>query len=268
VDGPGVWRGGYNSGQTNSINHRHLELECGINRVAVRSTMKPGMITIRAHSQGLKPASIAINSLPVPVEGGVTRLLTKLPQPDLGSAPVYSDFSQKEPMIISGLPKTDSIGRFTEAFSYSGPGGSVQLMSNVQGGKEIYVDQKHRFVGLPDELAGADWVQAAGSDSRYDAVDLMELAVAARTVVSVAHDDRLSRPEWLRRQFRPTDLKLLVAGQPMTVFQSRVDEGQSLTLGANVEVETNESCHMYVVFVNGHSSLDGQARSGLEPEGR
>jgi beta-galactosidase len=30
LSGPGVWRGGYNSGKTNSINHQFLDVECGI----------------------------------------------------------------------------------------------------------------------------------------------------------------------------------------------------------------------------------------------
>ncbi len=42
ISGPGIWRGGYNSGKTNSINNKYLDLECGINRVAVRSTETPG----------------------------------------------------------------------------------------------------------------------------------------------------------------------------------------------------------------------------------
>ena len=40
-NGPGIWRGGYNSGKDNSINNTYLDLECGINRVAVRSTRTP-----------------------------------------------------------------------------------------------------------------------------------------------------------------------------------------------------------------------------------
>src|ERR1035438_9126749 len=41
VDGPAIWRGGYNSGKTNSVNNLYLDTECGINRVAVRSTLTP-----------------------------------------------------------------------------------------------------------------------------------------------------------------------------------------------------------------------------------
>ena len=36
--GPAIWRGGYNSGVTDSTNNLYLSTELGINRVAVRST--------------------------------------------------------------------------------------------------------------------------------------------------------------------------------------------------------------------------------------
>jgi len=62
VDGPAIWRGGYNSGKINSINNLWLDTECGINRVAIRSTFKPGTITITATRAGLTPAKIVIEA--------------------------------------------------------------------------------------------------------------------------------------------------------------------------------------------------------------
>ena len=46
LTGPGAWRGGYNSGKEKSINNTYLDLECGVNRVAVRSTETPGQIRL------------------------------------------------------------------------------------------------------------------------------------------------------------------------------------------------------------------------------
>jgi beta-galactosidase len=64
LDGPAIWRGGYNSGKTNSINNLWLDTECGINRVAIRSTLTPGKITLAAKRDGLEPATCQIESLP------------------------------------------------------------------------------------------------------------------------------------------------------------------------------------------------------------
>jgi beta-galactosidase len=75
LEGPGIWRGGYNSGKTDSINHTYLDLEAGINRMAVRSTRNPGSVILRAHSAGLRPAHTTVES-----------------QPDDGSAPAFPSF--------------------------------------------------------------------------------------------------------------------------------------------------------------------------------
>jgi len=62
VTGPAVWRGGYNSGKPNSVNHLYLDTECGINRVAIRSTLAPGTITLTATRPGLEPATATIQA--------------------------------------------------------------------------------------------------------------------------------------------------------------------------------------------------------------
>lgn len=79
IQGPGVWRGGYNSGKIKSTNNTWLDLEAGINRVAVRATRTPGAITVRVKGEGLKPASIAIHSTLVKVENGFTTELPAMP---------------------------------------------------------------------------------------------------------------------------------------------------------------------------------------------
>jgi beta-galactosidase len=71
VDGPAIWRGGYNSGKVNSVNNLYLDTECGINRVAIRSTMTPGAITLTAMRDGLEPATVKIESKPVEIKDGL-----------------------------------------------------------------------------------------------------------------------------------------------------------------------------------------------------
>jgi beta-galactosidase len=71
-DGSGIWRGGYNSGKVDSTNNLYLNTELGINRVAVRSTLKAGTITVTAKREGLKPAQVQITSKPVTVTDGIS----------------------------------------------------------------------------------------------------------------------------------------------------------------------------------------------------
>jgi beta-galactosidase len=65
LDGPATWRGGYNSGITNSVNQPYLNSECGIARVAIRSMMKSGEITLTASRSGLKPGVVKLKSMSV-----------------------------------------------------------------------------------------------------------------------------------------------------------------------------------------------------------
>ena len=71
VRGPAVWRGGFNAGLPNSTNNLYLNTECGINRVAVRSTLTPGTIEVTAARAGITPATVAIESRPAVVTGGL-----------------------------------------------------------------------------------------------------------------------------------------------------------------------------------------------------
>ena len=77
VQGPVIWRGGYNSGKPGSTNNKYLDTECGINRVAVRSTLQPGTITITATRPGLESATIHITSQSVAITDALTQRTPK-----------------------------------------------------------------------------------------------------------------------------------------------------------------------------------------------
>ena len=71
--GPAIWRGGYNSGKTNSTNNLYLNTEDGINRVAMRSTLMQGTIRLTAKREGLKPATISFDSKAVVIKDGLAQ---------------------------------------------------------------------------------------------------------------------------------------------------------------------------------------------------
>jgi beta-galactosidase len=70
---PAIWRGGYNSGKTNTTNNLYLKTEDGINRVAIRSTLTPGTIKVTAIRDGIKPATVTFTSSPVTVTDGLSQ---------------------------------------------------------------------------------------------------------------------------------------------------------------------------------------------------
>jgi hypothetical protein len=99
IDGAAEWRGGIAQGPDNFILSKNIPVECGINRVFIRSTYKSGKIKIKAEANGLKPAEIQINSKPFKVTDGLSQMF-----PDKG--------------LVSNLergptPNTPSIGKPT-----------------------------------------------------------------------------------------------------------------------------------------------------------
>ncbi|PTX98579.1 sugar-binding domain-containing protein [Opitutus sp. ER46] len=75
LEGPVEWRGGIAQGPDNYILARTLPVECGVNRVLVRSTPHAGRIVVRASAAGLKPAGVEFASHAVAVSGGLARTL-------------------------------------------------------------------------------------------------------------------------------------------------------------------------------------------------
>lgn len=205
--GPAVWRGGYDSGEAGSINKLNLDLECGINRVAVRATLKPGKVLVTANCPGLRPASLTIVSHSFPVTEGFSQIEPAMPAEALPIA--HPDWSRlanaTPPMTVTAASETATlVGRFMESFNYTGPTGLVHVEPRAEDGKNIYCDRDFPFNGLPKELSGADWIQAAASDCVYNAADLMQIGVQAGSTVYLAHDERLPQPDWLQRQFKPS----------------------------------------------------------------
>ncbi len=82
ITGPAVWRGGYNSGKTASTNNLYLNTECGVNRVAIRSTLKPGTITVTATRDGLEKGTVELVVKPATLKDGLAETQpNRLPAP-------------------------------------------------------------------------------------------------------------------------------------------------------------------------------------------
>jgi beta-galactosidase len=250
-DGPAIWRGGYNSGIPDSINQKHLLLEGGINRVAVRSTLTPGDISVTATCEGLKPATIAIPSHAFEMADGYSETMPAMPEVALSKThPDWSTLAVATPpmTVTAASTETATARHYIENFSYSGPTTLVHVEANAADGRNVYCDRDYQFQGLPARLAGADWVQSAQEDNVYAAADLMQFAARAGTTVYVAYDAALPVPDWLQSQFRPTTLTFMVNGRSMKVFSRRLQNDESLTLSSNATGTQYNNSNMYLVF--------------------
>ena len=66
IDGPAQWRGGIAQGPGNYILATTLPVECGVNRVLLRSTTKAGAVTLKAEAEGLAPQVLNLKTVRAP----------------------------------------------------------------------------------------------------------------------------------------------------------------------------------------------------------
>lgn len=74
ISGPAVWKGGIAQGPDNYILSKELPVECGVNRVFVRTTTTPGSIIIKASSESLQSDSLTLESHPFTVNNGLSTI--------------------------------------------------------------------------------------------------------------------------------------------------------------------------------------------------
>jgi beta-galactosidase len=95
IDGPAEWRGGMAMGPGNFILSKAFPVENGVNRFLIRSTNQPGTVVIKAESQGLKGATLILNTKPFVTENGLAKelpsagLLSRLGRGPTPSTPSY-----------------------------------------------------------------------------------------------------------------------------------------------------------------------------------
>lgn len=74
LSGEAEWRGGIAQGPDNYVLSKSLPVEAGVNRILIRSTTKAGKITIRASANGLKAATLSLNSIPFRAADGLSAM--------------------------------------------------------------------------------------------------------------------------------------------------------------------------------------------------
>lgn len=117
LDGEAEWRGGIAQGPDNYILSKNLPVECGVNRILIRSTTKAGKIAIKATADGLKPAVINFLSKDFVTVDGLTTVLPsdKLPS-YLKRGPTPSTPSYKVSRIPLNIIKATAGANSDSAF--------------------------------------------------------------------------------------------------------------------------------------------------------
>ncbi len=76
LKGAATWRGGMSNIENNGILSYMLPVECGVNRVLVRSTDFAGKVTLTATAKGLKETNLTLYTVPVKYKNGLSTELT------------------------------------------------------------------------------------------------------------------------------------------------------------------------------------------------
>lgn len=140
LEGEAEWRGGIAKGKDNYVLRRTLPVECGVNRVMLRSTQKAGTVRLTATAEGLASASVELVTMAVEVSNGLA-----ITMPDNGL----------QPMLTRGeTPITPS---FTQQ-AVDIPIAKVEAGSNVD--KAICVCDKNEYASWESDGSGdGDWVR-------------------------------------------------------------------------------------------------------------
>ena len=97
LQGPAEWRGGIAQGPDNYILAKDFPVECGVNRAILRSTTQAGKVTLTASAEGLKGASISLQTVPFATAGGLStyipgdHLVARLDRGETPQTPSYID---------------------------------------------------------------------------------------------------------------------------------------------------------------------------------
>ena len=97
LSGPAEWRGGVAKGKDNHVLADTLPVECGVNRVMLRSLTKAGTVKLTARAEGLGEATVTLATEAVDVKDGLSRWLPSdglKPRLDRGETPATPSFTQ------------------------------------------------------------------------------------------------------------------------------------------------------------------------------
>ena len=239
ISGPAIWRGGYNSGNEDSINHQYLDTECGINRVSIRSTLQAGEVVLTARRDGLEPATLRLTSQPIELVGGIESVMPAVYQMSLPKRPEIDEakFAEltklRNTPIVKRIEKDDS-DRMFSMFAYTGTGAGG-LEDTYQHEMLAYSDDARiNIAEVPDYLKDSQVIRTALGDSSYWAADYI-VATAGRDLdIYVAHDPKVPTPDWLK-EYEKTDDKVKLNRGPLQLYKKHLSKDEGLRITGNAD---------------------------------
>ncbi len=253
-----IWRGGYNSGRENSTNVNTLYAEAGIIRVAIRTTMQSGTVSLNATSaQGLEainPLTITSNSLAnsdtITGFTGVsswidstTYNLTDLTDPDYGNGEILGIPAENTDITSTILIKN---------FAYTGSDNANNVIADAFGiGSKMYSDEAVTFTNIPYKYFNAEYLLLPNGDTSTLAVDFISFTSKRNIDVYILRDPAITTdPSWLSSYVKTNDKIIGGNGIAYDVYKLTVNKDTLITIGSNVDSVTdlNGAVNQIVMF--------------------
>lgn len=250
ADGTCIWRGGYNSGIEHSTNNKYLYLQGGVNRVAVRTTMNAGEITVTASTEGLASATYTTASKAVDNTGGLSSVLNEFKTLPLGTDPGVGNGDKPE--VDDGTTTAQKSALLKES-AYSGSDKPWKVTFPAIEGEQVYSDDKSiKFGFLPIELLNSEYLQIPQADANLTgATDVIQLRFARDVNLYIAHDDTIApRPTWIASDgYKDTGKDITINGHSHSVFTKAFAADDSVTIFSNVAENMTKGGNQYVIFI-------------------
>ena len=209
LTGPAEWRGGIAQGPDNFILARALPVECGVNRVLIRSQPQPGHIALTATSSGLASAQVGLTSTAVAMADGwpLTRPGEDLPSRlDRGPTPATPSFVETRRAVgistatagsnaadaalsfddneLTAWTSDDNLATAWIEYRLERPAALSEATFKLNGFREhnypvrILVDGHEAYRGLPPHSLGYVTLPLAGAHGQTVRIELLEAGSA------------------------------------------------------------------------------------------
>lgn len=256
-----VWRGGYNSSIEDSTNNKYLYIESGITRVALKTTMQAGTISVTASTTvngNVLTDTYTTTSTAVDNTNGYSTLenytpsysLTGLTNPGVGNGAI--------PSVITDDVETSYVSELMDNMGYTG---SLEPSWNVKGvlenGAEMYNDISDTFTSVPYRYLNSEYFQVPSVDNSVLAVDLVNFVTLKDVDVMVFRDPNVPNPEWMSSFTKTEDVVTGSNGVVYDVYKKSYSKGKRVTLGSNGETsDDGAKGAMYIVAVKETSEVE------------
>ena len=172
-----------------------------------------------------------------------------------------------EKLIIKGRPlegMSESRKSSSREFANQSTVSAVSVIRNVRAksnrtyrlrpsgffrGAQVYSDRQYRVLDLPDELAGADFIQTANDDDESRGDDWLSFDSPVPMRVLVAVDNRQpDPPAWIKEKYVRSDQQLVTDDCRMRIYSCEYPAGR-IVLGGNTDAKRKGPCANYVVLL-------------------